>query len=117
MQKSKKSSALLIALLQGSVIIFSLSSVLGKIASKYVFLSFNYLIWICAEILFLGIYAIVWQQLIQKTDISIAYANKATSIFWSMIFAALLFKEVITIKNILGVIIVFIGIMVVNKND
>lgn len=65
----------------------------------------------------LGIYAIIWQQIIKRVDISIAYANKATNIFWSMMLASLFFKEQISIKNIIGVIIIFIGVLVVNKHD
>lgn len=112
-----KSSPLVIALLQGCVVIFAISNICGKFASRYDFLTFNYLLWFFLELLFLGIYAIAWQQIIKKVDISIAYANKATTIFWSMVFALVVFKERITLMNIIGVVLIFIGILVVNRND
>lgn len=113
----KKNKLFLIILLQAAVIIFALSSAAGKYASKYDFLSFNYIVCYAIEILLLGIYAIFWQQLIKKIDISIAYSNKATNIFWSLIIASFLFQEKITLTNILGAIVIFIGIIMVNKND
>ena len=115
MKNENKTSRLLI--LQGSVIIFTISSIFAKLASKYTFLSFDYIMFYGLDLLFLGIYAIAWQQVIKKVDISIAYLNKATYIFWSMLFASIIFKEAITITNIIGVILIFVGILLVNRND
>ena len=103
--------------MQIAVLFFSLSGVMGKNASQYEFMSFGFILFYGLEILILGIYAIVWQQVIKKIDISVAYVNKATTIFWSMIFAFIIFNEKITIQNIIGVIIIFIGVLVVNRND
>ena len=110
-------SLVLISALQGCTIIFAVSSICGKLASRYDFLSGTYLLWFFLELLFLGIYAVLWQQIIKKVDISIAYANKATVIFWSMLFAFVIFSEKITLMNIIGVILIFMGIVMVNRND
>ena len=53
------------------------------------------------EIIILGIYALIWQQLIKRIDLSIAYANRSMAILWSMIWAVIFFGEIITIKNII----------------
>ena len=68
------------------------------------------------DLLSLGVYAIIWQQIIQKTDLSVAYTNKAMTIFWSMLWSFLIFKEKITWNNILGVVIIFTGILLVNRD-
>lgn len=102
--------------LQLSVLLYSLSGIAGKLASSYGFLSPQYILFYGLEILLLGIYAIVWQQIIQKTELSIAYANKAMAIFWSMLWSFLIFKEKISLKNIVGVIIIFVGMLVVNRD-
>ena len=65
----------------------------------------------------LGVYAIVWQQLIKKFEISVAYANKAMGLLWSIVWAILIFKDTVTIKNVIGVVIVIIGTMIVNSED
>lgn len=106
-----------IFILQIVIAVYTLSTVFAKFASGEEFLSFKFILFYGIEILILGIYAIVWQQLIKKFDISVAYANKAMGLFWSIIWAILIFNESITIKNIIGVIIVTIGTIVVNSEN
>ena len=113
----KKISIKTIAVLQAAVCLYTLSGIAGKLASRYDFLSFKYILCYGMEIVILGIYAVIWQQIIKKADLSVAYTNKAMSIFWSMIWAFLIFKEKIVLKNIIGVVVIFIGILVVNRND
>ena len=64
----------------------------------------------------LASYAFLWQKLLKKVDLSIAYVNKGMLLFWSMIWSVVIFREEITILNIIGTIIIFVGIMVVNEN-
>ena len=64
----------------------------------------------------LGIYALLWQQMIKKFELSVAYANRAMAILWSMIWAVLFFHDRITIRNIVGVAIVLVGIVLVNTD-
>ena len=105
-----------IVLLQSVVLIFTLSTVAAKLASGYAFFSKEFIIFYGLEILILGLYAICWQQMMKRFDLSIAYANKAFGIFWSLVWAVLFFNERVTIKNVLGVCVVFIGIMVINSD-
>lgn len=111
-----KKSMKQIVLLQSVILIYSLATVAANFASTYDFLSFGFMICYGIEIAILGIYAIFWQQMIKKIDLSIAYANKAFGIFWSLIWAVLFFHEKVTIQNIFGIIIIFLGIMVVNAD-
>ena len=64
----------------------------------------------------LGVYAILWQQILKKFDLSIAYANKAIGIVWSMVWAVVLFDDTITWKNICGVILVVVGTIILNSD-
>ena len=106
-----------ILILQAVIAVYTLSTVFAKFASGENFLSFKFIMFYGIEILILGLYAIIWQQLIKKFDISVAYANKAMGLLWSIIWAIIIFKDTITIKNILGVIIVIIGTIIVNKDE
>ena len=116
MEKNKSRSRRIILILQLIVCLYSLSGIAGKFASRYPFLSFGFIMCYGIEIFILGIYAIVWQQILKKTDISIAYLNKASCIFWSLLWSAIVFKESISIQNVVGVVIIFLGIVVVNRN-
>ena len=104
-----------IFILQLVIAIYTLSTVFAKFASGQEFLSFKFILFYGIEMLILGLYAIIWQQLIKKFDISVAYANKAMGLLWSIIWAILIFNDTITIKNIIGVIIVIIGTIIVNS--
>ena len=106
-----------ILLLQGVVIIYTMSGVAAKFASSNDFLSFKFILFYGTEICILGIYALLWQQIIKKIDLSVAYANRAMSLLWSMVWAILFFHESITLQNIVGVFIVLIGTMIVNSDE
>ena len=101
-------------LLQGIVIIYTLSGVAGKLAAGYGFLSLGFILCYGVEILILGIYAVLWQQIIKKFDLSIAYANRSIALLWSMLWAVILFKEKVTVQNLIGVAIVIAGTIIVN---
>ena len=106
-----------IILLQLTIVLYTTSGIMAKKASVFKFLSVQFIMFYVFEILILGIYAIFWQQIIKKFDISVAYSNKGLSIFWSLLWSVIFFKENISIKNILGALIIIIGIMMVNSDD
>lgn len=104
-----------IFLLHCVVLLYTTSGIFAKLASNEGFMSWGFILFYGAEICILGIYAILWQQIIKRVDLSLAYANRAIALLWSMLWAFLFFDEVITVKNIIGVIIVIIGTMIVNS--
>ncbi|MCR5293627.1 MAG: EamA family transporter [Lachnospiraceae bacterium] len=114
-RKQKKITLLSLAVIQAGVIVYTMSGICSKMTSNYDPFSFNWLFWIGLEVCALGVYAVFWQQIIKRFDLSIAYANRAFAIFWSMLWAILLFREKITPANVMGVLIIFAGIMLVNS--
>lgn len=104
-------------LIQLAVILYTFSGIAGKFAAGYEMLSLPFVFFIGLELFILGCYAIVWQQIIKRFPLSVAYVNRATAIFWSTLWAFIIFGERITWKNILGVVIIFAGIMVVNSDE
>jgi len=105
-----------IVILQLIIAVYTLSGVMSKLASGHEFLSFEFIVLYGIEIVILGVYAILWQQIIKYFPLSVAYANRAMAIIWSMIWAALIFSETITVKNIIGVVIVLAGTMIINSD-
>ena len=103
--------------LQGAVIIYSLSTVAGKLASEHPFLSFKYCLFFGLEFVILAVYAIIWQQLIKKFQISIASANKSVTLLWSMLWNFILFSTGITPWKVAGVIMVIVGVVIMNMDD
>lgn len=103
--------------LQGAVIVYSLSTVAGKLASEHPFLSFKYMLFFGLEFVILALYAIIWQQIIKKFQISIASANKAVTLLWSMLWNFLLFSTGITPWKVAGVILVIVGVVIMNMDN
>ncbi len=116
MSDKKKITIQSVLALQGIVAIYSLAGAAGKVASAYNFLSPGFILFYGMEILLLGLYAILWQQIIKRFDLSVAYANRAVALLWSMLWAVAFFHEKLTPANMLGILIVMAGTMVVNSD-
>lgn len=102
-----------IVILQLIIMIYTFSSICAKLASGQETI-FRLLLFTGLEFLCLAVYAVLWQQAIKKFDLSVAYANRAMVLLWSMIWAVLVFHDTITLKNILGVGLVIAGTFVIN---
>ena len=102
-----------ILILQLIIMIYTFSSICAKLASGQETI-LRLLFFTGLEFLCLAVYAILWQQAIKKFDLSVAYANRAMVLLWSMIWAVLVFHDTITLKNILGVALVIAGTFVIN---
>jgi len=99
----------------GINIIYALLGIFTKTASMHPFLSWEYVIWFIGALLVMGIYAILWQQILKDIELSTAYMFKGTSLVFVMLLAALIFGETITYTNILGVILIIVGIALFAK--
>lgn len=99
------------------LLLLSLSGVCSKYASQNDFLSFKFIFWYALVIANLGIYAIVWQQIIKHLPLTTAYANKAVTIVWGIIWGLIFFNEQIKWNMIVGAIIVIIGVVLVVRAD
>ena len=103
-----------IILLQLIVIIYTINSIIGKLSAGEAFMSMRFILFYVAEVGVLGIYALLWQQMIKRFDLSIAYANRAMALIWSAVWAVVIFHESLSIKNIIGILLVIAGTVVVN---
>ena len=112
----KKISLLMLIVIQLGVILYTTSGICSKMTSNYPAFSLMWLVWIGLEVVALGMYAVFWQQIIKRVDLSVAYANRAFAIFWSTLWAVILFREKITPANAIGIIVIFLGIQLVNKD-
>ena len=104
-------------LLHCLLLLYSFSDIASKLAAGQEFLSFKFILYYGTVIVLLGVYAIFWQQILKKIPLITAYANKSVTIIWGMIFGALIFEEQIRWNQILGAIIIIIGVYFVVLED
>jgi len=106
-----------ILVLQAVVIVYTLSSIVAKLATGQELFSFPFFLFYGLEIAILGIYAILWQQMIKKFDLSVAYANRAMAILWSAVWAIVLFHDSLGTKELIGIGFVVLGTIIVNGDS
>lgn len=99
------------------ILLFTMVTITSKYVSKYEFLSMEYLCGVGVIVGILGVYAILWQQIIKDFSPSVAYSNKSVTTIWVLIFSFVFFHEEITLNNILGAIVIILGVILVSQND
>ena len=106
-----------VVLLQAVIVIYTFSSVLAKLASGQEVFSAGFVMFYLGELAVLGIYALLWQQMIKRFELSVAYTNRAMALLWSMLWAVVLFHDRVTMKNVIGVALVIVGTLIVNGGE
>ena len=101
-----------ILLLHFIILLYSGVSICLKIAASHEFLSLTWCMLYGAVVFILGVYALLWQQVLKKLPLNFAYANKAVTVAWGMLFGILFFKETVELKHIIGAVIVLLGVVV-----
>lgn len=103
----QKKALLLLHLL---LMLYSTSEIFSKLASHTEFLSLPFCFYYGCIIALLGIYAIGWQQIIRRLPLTTAFANKAVTVIWGIIWGIVFFGERITLGKIIGAAVVITGI-------
>lgn len=116
-----KKGIILFLLMQIMNVVFSLNSVLMKLASvswqENGLFALKTIAILSASVTVLGIYAVAWQAILSRVDLAHAYLNKGTTVFWSLLWSAVVFREQITIFNIVGGTVIFGGLIMVNYHE
>lgn len=105
------------AFLHISILIYSITIVLSKVASDFPFLSWQYILCYGGMVAILGIYAILWQQVIKRFEPSVAYSHKSVTVIWALLISGFLFGENITLGNVIGTVLIVTGVVMVSQNE
>lgn len=95
-------------------LVYTLYPLLGKFATRYEMLSFQFVALYCVVFAILFLYAILWQQVLKRIPLTTAIANKSITIVWGMIFGFLFFKEKVSLKMLIGTICILLGIFLLS---
>ena len=98
-------------------LLYSVNNIFSKLASNETFMSFRYILFMSLMVCVLGLYAIVWQQILKKVNLSVAFASKGTTILWTILIGYILFNESVSYMQIIGALIVIIGIIVIASGE
>lgn len=99
-----------ILLLHILLLAYSLGGIFSKLAAGQEFLSLKFVLCYGVVLVNLFLYAIFWQQILKKLPLVTAYANKAITVIWGLIWGMVFFGEKITIQKIVGALVIIIGV-------
>ena len=109
MPEARKKGYVLLAV---ALLLFSFNSACGKAASAHPFLSWPFIAFYGTGVLFLGIYALLWQLVLKRFDLSAAYSAKPIALLLSMVWGVLLFREEVRWNMIVGAAVILTGIRI-----
>lgn len=113
--KAKFSDIRKYVLLYGCFLIYSASGICAKLASRQE-LPLRALALVGLEIACLGLYAAIWQQVLKQFTLVTAMASKGVVVIFNLAWSALLFKEAVTMNNMIGAAVIIGGIWVVSAD-
>lgn len=110
----KKKHLLLLHLI---LFFYSFGGIFAKLASGEKMFSLSFLFYYGIVLGNLVFYAIVWQQIIKVMPLTTAFANKAVTILWGMLWGKVVFQEEITLQMLLGAVVILCGVCLVVTSE
>lgn len=101
--------------LVGVNLVYACTGIFTKMASRQEMLSWPYLLWMAGAVGVMGVYAILWQQVLKRVELSTAYMFKGTGMIFGLLIAWLILGEQITINNMIGAAVIITGIALFAK--
>ena len=114
--KKNVNKALLWLFLFLAVGLYSCYAIFGKFSARYEVFSLLWILLYGCSLLVLVVYSMIWQLILERITLSQAYLAKGFYYGFILLWSALIFKEHISWNQILGVIIITIGIVVGRRN-
>ncbi|MBQ3641927.1 EamA family transporter [bacterium] len=106
-----------VILLLITFVVYSCEGVLLKMASKHDFLSSLYILYFACVLLVLGLYAIMWQKILEMFPLNKVFLCKSITIVFLLFLSHFLFNEDITMNNIVGSFFIILGIVVLSWKE
>lgn len=104
-------------LLHLNIMLFSFTGVFSKLASnaykEHGIFHPAFFFFLFLMLLNCAVYAVAWQKIIKRFPLSIAYANRSVYLIWSQLWAVFIFHESLSVQNIIGMAVLFIGVLIV----
>ena len=97
--------------------VYSLSDVCSKTAAGAPFMSFRFLFFYGCVLGLLGVYAIGWQQVIRRLPLTLAFANRAVTVVWGIVWGVLFFQEQVSGLRLAGAALIMAGVVLFARAD
>lgn len=95
----------------------STTGVVSKFAGRAKFLSIRFFLLYTLLMMICISFAILWQQVLKRMSLTFAFMNKPITVIYSLLWGKFLFNERVTLKMVIGAIVIIIGIVIGVSND
>lgn len=116
-KKVKNNRPLVLLALHVLLLVYSLSGIFSKSAAAEPMLSARFCLLYAGTFVVLAIYAVGWQQIIKRLPLTLAFANKAVTVVWGIVWGVLLFGETVTPLMVIGGVLVIAGVALFGYAD
>lgn len=99
------------------LLFYSFGGVCSKLAGRESVLSFRFILLYGGLLVITLVFAVGWQQIIKRMPLTTAYSNKAVGLLWSTLWGVLFFQEHLTLRMVIGAVIVLCGVVMVVRAD
>ena len=96
-------------------LLYSFEPIVAKITSQQSIDSFSFWLGLGLILVVLGLYAILWQQILKSTPLSTAYMFRGSTLIYVLLLSALILGDSITLFNCIGAAMIIIGIVLFAK--
>ncbi|MCR4779496.1 MAG: transporter [Ruminiclostridium sp.] len=96
------------------IFIYTLGGICSKTAAGKEFLSFEWIFFYGLLLFILAVYAVLWQQILKKLPLNVAYSNKAVGVIWAMMWGVTIFGEKVSVGGIIGAVLILAGIVLMS---
>lgn len=93
------------------LMVFSASGICSKAAAMQPSLSVRFFLYWFMGIGLMGVYAVGWQQVMKRMPLTVAYANKAVTVAWGILWGSVFFNEPVTAGKLAGSLLVVAGVV------
>ena len=97
--------------LMGVFLLYALEPIAAKITSQQEWTTLQFWLGLCAIFGILGVYAILWQQLLKHIQLGVSYMFRGSTLIYVMVLSAIILGETITIYNCVGAVMIVAGII------
>ena len=108
---SSRGGAGLFLALHVLLVFYSVAAIFSKLAAQYEAFSLLFCAFYLAALAVLAIYAVGWQQVLKRLPLTTAFANKAATVVWGMVWGVVVFGESLTPGKLAAAAFIVAGVV------
>ncbi|MCL2014845.1 MAG: transporter [Defluviitaleaceae bacterium] len=112
-QAETKATAKIYIAMYVNFVVYSLSLAMSSWAGRFPLVSVDAAWRYFSALTLLGVYAVIWQQVLKKIPLTTAYGARGCTVLLGMLWGAVFFAEVITLQMAIGAAMVIFGMLLV----